>query len=117
MPFVQLTTSVSLGKEEKHDLCEEIGKLMPLIPEKNRDNTMIAILDGCYMEKGNNDLPSLNLVVRLLGAAGDGIKKNYIEQVTKLFEDKLKIRPDHIFINIVALDDWGANGALLKPRP
>jgi phenylpyruvate tautomerase PptA (4-oxalocrotonate tautomerase family) len=114
MPYLQLNTSVRLNDAEKHDLCEEIGKLMPLIPGKSRDNTMMCINDGCYIEKKDASRASLNLVVRLLGEAPDECKKSYITEATKLFEDKLGVNPENIFINIVALDDWGVNGAMLK---
>jgi phenylpyruvate tautomerase PptA (4-oxalocrotonate tautomerase family) len=114
MPYLQLNTSVRLTDAEKHGLCEEIGKLMPIIPEKTRDNTMMYINDGCYMELKDAAKPSLNLVVRILGDIGDDIKKEYIEKITKLFEDKLKTPPERMYINIVALYDWGVNNTLLK---
>jgi len=115
MPYLQLNTSVKMSDAQKHELCCEIGKLMPLIPGKTRDNTMMAIFDGCFMEKGDNGLPALNLVVRVLGGVSDDDKNTFIASVSGLFEDKLSVRQDFMYINIVALDDWGSGGALKKP--
>ena len=113
MPYLQLNTTVRLSDAEKHDLCEEIGKLMPVIPGKTRQNTMMYINDGCFMEMGAECGPSLNLVVRLLGAVSDKIKEDYIGQITKLFEQKLKVSPDRMYMNLVVLDDWGVSGSLM----
>ncbi|MCL2059905.1 MAG: phenylpyruvate tautomerase MIF-related protein [Oscillospiraceae bacterium] len=113
MPYLQLNTSVRLSDTEKHDLCEEIGKIMPAIPGKTRQNTMMYINDGCYMEMGDAANPMLNLEVRLLGNESDDIKKDYIGKITKLFEDKLKVQPSYMYINLIPYDDWGVNGSLM----
>jgi len=117
MPYVQLCTSVRLNETKKHELCDEIGKLMPLIPGKTRDNTMMSIIDGCYMEKINADNPALNFEVRVLGGVPDAHKKDFIEQITALFDRMLGVKPDFMSINIAVFDDWGSGGRFIKAPP
>ena len=114
MPYVQVNTSVRLSDAEKHSLCEDIGVIMPTIPGKTRDNTMMCINDGCYMEKSDAKNPVVNLEVRLLGDTTDKIKEEYVGRITKLFEDKLKVSPENTYINIIAYGDWGAGGSFKK---
>jgi phenylpyruvate tautomerase PptA (4-oxalocrotonate tautomerase family) len=103
-----------LDEAQKHDLCEEIGKLMPLIPGKTRENTMMNIMDGCYMEKVDASEPSLNLEVRVLGAVPEANKRDYVEKICALFEKKPGISPGRVTINFVEFDCWGTDGKLLK---
>jgi len=111
MPYLHLNTTVSISGDEKHSLCVALGELMPLIPGKTRDNTMMNIVDGCFMEKGDKGAPCLSLEVRVFGPAPDENKNDFIGQVTRLFEDKFKIAPGDMYINIVEFNDWGSNGA------
>ena len=114
MPYLQLNTSVRLGDAEKHSLCEAIGVLMPIIPGKTRDNTMMCIMDGCFMEKGAGGAPCLNLEVRLLGPAPDECKSDFTAKITSLFEDKLKVQPGDMYINLIEYNDWGSGGVFRK---
>ena len=114
MPYLQLNTSVSLSDAEKRSLCEEICKLISIIPGKSPAGTMLYINDGCFMEMGDGKGPCLNLVVRLLGAAPEENKINFIEQITALFERTLKVTPPLMYINLVELDDWGVDGKFRK---
>jgi phenylpyruvate tautomerase PptA (4-oxalocrotonate tautomerase family) len=109
MPYLELNTSVSLKPEEKHILCEDIGKLLPLIPGKTRELTMMTIADGRYMELGDTT-PSANLLLRLGGPAAKEGKATFVQEVTALFEAKLGIRPERLYINIIECSSWGANG-------
>ena len=116
MPYLQLNTTVRLDDAEKHSLCEEIGEIMPLIPGKTRDNTMMNIVDGCFIEKGANGNPCLNLEVRVLGAVGDEQKNDFIVKISEFFEKKLNIRQDFMYINIVEFFDWGSGGKFIKVK-
>ena len=114
MPYIQINTSVRLNDAEKHSLCEDIGAIMPSIPGKTRDNTMMHINDGCYMEKSDANNPVVNLEARVLGDVPDANKEEYVGRITKLLEEKLKVRPENIFINFVEYGDWGVGGTLKK---
>jgi phenylpyruvate tautomerase PptA (4-oxalocrotonate tautomerase family) len=109
MPYLEINTSVTLTTAEKHDLCEEIGKLLPLIPGKTRDLTMMNIEDARFMEL-DDDAPSLNLELRIGGPAPKEAKADFVKAVSELFKKTLGIAPKRTYINIVEHNSWGANG-------
>jgi phenylpyruvate tautomerase PptA (4-oxalocrotonate tautomerase family) len=109
MPYLEVNTSVALTDAEKHDLCEEIGKLLPLIPGKKREITMMNIADGRYIELNDKD-PCVNLELRIGGKSPFNAKRNFVREVTAMFGEKLGVEPGRTFINIVEHDSWGAFG-------
>jgi phenylpyruvate tautomerase PptA (4-oxalocrotonate tautomerase family) len=109
MPYLEINTSVTLSDAEKHDLCEEIGKCLPLIPEKTRDLTIMNINDRRFMELGDAD-PSLVVELRIGGTSPNEAKADFVREVTALFERTLGISPKRVYVNIFECDTWGANG-------
>jgi phenylpyruvate tautomerase PptA (4-oxalocrotonate tautomerase family) len=109
MPYLEVNTSVTLTDEGRHDLCEEIGKLLPLIPGKKREITMINIVDGRYIELGDKE-PCLNIELRIGGISPFTAKRNFVREVTAMVEEKLGVKPGRTFINIIECTSWGAFG-------
>ncbi|MDR1060846.1 MAG: hypothetical protein LBL83_06480 [Clostridiales bacterium] len=109
MPYLQLHTSKQLSPAEKRELCGEIGKLMPLLPGKARDNTTMCLVDGCYMELGDAE-PALNLEVRLYKPSPSESKRAFAEQISRLLEERLGVRQDRMSINIVEHASWTSGG-------
>ncbi|MDR0885472.1 MAG: hypothetical protein LBN22_03770 [Clostridiales Family XIII bacterium] len=116
MPYVQLNTSVKLSDTEKHQLCDELGELMPLLPTKSRENTMMNIVDGCYIEFGtvNQTGPALNLEVRLFGVSPEEDKNAFVGAVSALFETRLGVPINRMYINLTEYNTWGSKGQLNK---
>jgi phenylpyruvate tautomerase PptA (4-oxalocrotonate tautomerase family) len=113
MPYFQLHTSRTLSGAEKHGLCEEIGKLMPLLPGKSRDNTMMCVMDGCYMELGGAE-PALNLDVRLFKPSPAENKKAFAEKISALLGEKLGVKPERMSINIAEHSCWTSGGVYME---
>jgi phenylpyruvate tautomerase PptA (4-oxalocrotonate tautomerase family) len=109
MPYLQLHTSKPLSRAEKHELCDELGKLMPLLPGKARDNTTMCLMNGCYMELGDDE-PALNLEVRLYKPSPAESKKAFAESVSRLLEERLGVRRDRMSINISEHASWTSGG-------
>lgn len=112
MPYFHLTTNATIPAAEKHALCNEIGKLMPLLPGKSRDNTMMQLDDARFMEMGDNALLCGHLEVRLYKASPTDAKQAFVAAVSKLFEEKLAIPQDRLYINLIEYDAWASNGKI-----
>lgn len=113
MPYMEIKTSLSLSDEKKHEVCEEIGGLMSMIPGKRREITMINVVDGCYMELGSVERqkqPCLNLELRICGISPYPSKRDFVKEVTAAVGRILDIPPNRTFINIFECDSWGAFG-------
>lgn len=109
MPYLQLNTSVSLSESEKKALFDEIGELMPLIPGKSRQNTMMHFIGGQTMELGDAE-PCLYLEVRLYKPAPYENKQAFTSQICALLEKKLGVQQSRMYVNLVEMQEWGSGG-------
>lgn len=111
MPYLHLSVQNPLTAEEKHELCESIGPLMPLLPGKTRQNTMMHIEDSCTIELGDAS-PCLFLEVRMFKASPEDAKQAFVKAISDLLEKKLSVPKNRMYINLTELDSWGSNGAI-----
>ena len=111
MPYLQLNVQKELNQEEKHALCEAIGAVMPLLPGKSRENTMMHIVSGQHMEL-LTDAPCLYLEVRMFKPSPLESKQAFVQAISRLLEEKLDVQPARMYINLVEMDEWGSGGAL-----
>ncbi len=111
MPYLHLSVQNPLTAQEKHALCESIGPLMPLLPGKTRQNTMMHIEDSCFIELGD-DKPCLFLEVRMFKPSPEENKQAFVKAISELLEEKLGVPQNRMYINMIELDAWGSNGAL-----
>ena len=110
MPYVHLSVPNALTAEEKHALCEAIGPLMPLLPGKNRQNTMMHIEDSCYLEMGEDGEPCLFLEVRLFKKSPEESKEAFAKAICELLEQKLGVKQTRIYMNFIEMDAWVSGG-------
>ncbi|MDR3084968.1 MAG: hypothetical protein LBU47_01500 [Christensenellaceae bacterium] len=109
MPYLKLSVNRDLSPDEKHALCEEIGRLMPLLPGKTRENTMMDIVSGSYIEMGDAS-PALNLEVRLFHAAPKENKQNFVREISALLEKKTGVKPARMYMNLIEYESWASGG-------
>ena len=114
MPYLHLSVTNALSAEENHALCEAIGPIMPLLPTKSRENTMMHIEDGCSMELGRGGEPCLFLEVRLYKKAPEENKDAFVKAISELLEAKLGVKQARMYINLLELDAWGSNGVIRR---
>jgi phenylpyruvate tautomerase PptA (4-oxalocrotonate tautomerase family) len=113
MPYLEVNTSLKFTDAEKHELCEEIGKFISLIPGKRREITMMNIRDGCFTELGDSEHqkdPCLSLEFRILGRTRFNCKRDFVKDVTAMLGEKYGLKSNRVFINIFECESWGAFG-------
>ena len=116
MPYMEINTSLELNDEEKHQLCEDIGEFISIVPGKSREITMMNLKAGCYIEfPGLSNpcpptVPSINIEFRILGRSPFRSKKDFVREVTSMLCEKYSFEPWRVFVNIFECDSWGFRG-------
>ena len=106
MPYLHLSASPELTKDEISALREDIAALMPILPGKTRENTMIHITGGCAISKGDPSVPALFIEVRTYKESPADARKEFAAQLTATLSEKLGVPGENIYMNIIALDEW-----------
>ena len=106
MPYVHLNTSRALTDSEIASIRDAIAELMPILPGKSRENTMIHITGGCAISKGDPSIPSIFIEARTFKASPEEARNEFASQIKKKLSEKLEVPEDHIYMNIIALDEW-----------
>lgn len=111
MPFVHITTAKKLDDSTKNKLHEEIIKIMPVLPGKDKDNTLLCIDDGAGMYRGGEPNDGIFAEVRLYKKSPEDAKKEFSQKIHAIFKDVLKI-PDNscVYLNFMEFENWSSNG-------
>lgn len=110
MPYVHLSIPNSLNEAEVNELREAMASLMPILPTKTRENTMIHIEPGCHIALGNPEPPCLFLEARLYQASPWESKQQFVREISALLEQRLGVPQSRMYINLIELEHWGAGG-------
>ena len=98
MPFINAKVSVAISQEQEKQLKERLGQAIAVIPGKSEQWLMTGFQDNYHLYfRGDNSQP----------AAFDKLTG----EITKIFNDILKIQSDHIYIKYSPTSDWGWNGS------
>ena len=110
MPYLHIATTESIAA--LGELREEIAALMPILPTKNRENTMIHIVPDSFMAMGDADQPCIFVDLRLYGPSPLAAKQDFTAKLCALLHERLGIASNRMYMNVIELESWGAGGAL-----
>jgi len=111
MPYVNITTAKKLDCETKSELYEKIGALMPVLPGKNLDNTLLSISDGVAMFKGGKPGNGVFVSVQCYKKSPEENKKEFSGKFYGVLKDVLKLDGDDcVYMNFTEFENWAANG-------
>jgi len=111
MPFVRITTAKKLDASTKDKLHGEVIKIMPTLPGKDKDNTLLCIEDGVNMFMHGKPNDGIFTDVRLFKKSPEDAKKEFSKKINAIFKDVLKMTDDDCFyMNFVEFDNWSSNG-------
>jgi phenylpyruvate tautomerase PptA (4-oxalocrotonate tautomerase family) len=112
MPFIQVNVSRALQGQQKEELKAKLGEVITLIPGKTETVTMIDIADNRTIYKAGKPINGGFIEVRLYGTAEQTSKEALTEAIFATAEQLLGIQPQDLYLNIIELNSWGANGRL-----
>ncbi|MGN0469430.1 MAG: phenylpyruvate tautomerase MIF-related protein [Acutalibacteraceae bacterium] len=111
MPFINTKVNVSISPEQEEQLKSKLGKAISIIPGKSERWLMLNFEDNCRMYfRGNSDIPTAFIEVKIFGGAGDNEYDMLTSTITGIVSDVLKISPDQIYIKYEEVEYWGYNG-------
>ena len=111
MPYVQITTSKKIDGSAKNTLNQKICEIMPVLPGKDKDNTLICINDGASMFMHGKPNEGVFIAVRLFKKSPEENKKEFAQKIHAILKDVLKLPDDGcVYMNFTELENWAANG-------
>lgn len=110
MPYIHMQTSVKLSDAQVVDLRKAVYDLIPLIPGKTYDVTMIHISDNQIITLKDVDAPAMFIDLRLMGPAPFADKQNFVKEFTQRMNELTGVDEHHIYYNITEMEEWGAHG-------
>ena len=111
MPYVNITTAKKLEKGKKDELYSRIGELMPILPGKNLDNTLIAIADGVSVYKSGKPNHGVFVSVQCYKKSPEENKKEFSQKFHEVLKDILELDGEScVYMNFIEFENWAANG-------
>ena len=112
MPFINAKVSTAISQEQEKQLKERLGQAITAIPGKSEQWLMIGFQDNYHLYfRGDNSQPSAFIEVQIYGNSNPAAFDKLTGEITRIFNDILKIAPDHIYIKYSPTSDWGWNGS------
>ena len=111
MPYVSITTAKKLDGGEKSKLYSKIGELMPVLPGKNPDNTLLSVSDGVDMFMKGKPNQGVFVSVQMYKKSPEDSKKEFSQKIYETLKDVLKLEADGcVYMNFTEFENWAANG-------
>lgn len=107
MPYVHLNVSRKLTEEEIAKIRDSVAGIMPALPGKTRENSMIHIDGACALSMGDPETPCAFLEVRLYKPSPEENKKDFVGKAAAVLTETTGIPGERIYINIIELNEWG----------
>ena len=111
MPYVSITTAKKIDCATKDKLNSKIGELMPIIPGKNSDNTLLSINDGVDMFKSGKSNDGVFVSVQVYKKSPEDSKKEFSQKIYSALKEILGLDPEGcVYMNFTEFENWAANG-------
>ena len=112
MPYIATKTNVGLSGRKKQALKERFGEAIELIPGKSEDWLMLSFSDGVKMYfRGDDSADTAYVEVKIFGKSTEAAYANVTAAICELYESKLGIPSDRIYVKYEECDKWGWNGS------
>ena len=115
MPYVSITTAKKIDNPTREKLNQEICGIMTILPGKNKDNTLLCIIDGKPMYKSGVPNDGVFAEVRLYKQSPEENKKEFAQKMHAILKDTLSLPDDGcVYMNFIENETWAANGKYLS---
>ena len=111
MPYVSITTAKKIDDGTKSKLNAKIGELMPILPGKNTDNTLLCINDGVSMFMRGKPNDGVFVSVQVYKKSPEDSKKEFSQKIHEALKEILKLDSEGcVYMNFTEFENWAANG-------
>lgn len=112
MPYLKLSTNLSISNEKKPQLLTELSQLLMKETAKPERYIMVELADGKTMLFAGNTQPLAYLECKSIGLSSSQVKA-LVKSLCQLLENSLRVPPDRIYIEFsnCPAELWGWNGS------
>lgn len=110
MPFIHVTTNLSVSDGAGEMLKNQLGHAIAVIPGKNEDWLMVQLEDEARLWFAGSDAPAAMVRVDLFGGARADACDELTGRVTEILESVLDVEPQRVYVRYTETQDWGWNG-------
>ena len=111
MPYIKITTSRTITKQNESTLTEKLGQDIAIIPGKSERWLMLCYEDNMRMALGGDDLAGTAMVeVSAYGKTSRDIYDVLTEALTATVSEVLDIPQERVYIKYSEHSVWGWNG-------
>ena len=111
MPFVSITTAKKIDGGTKAELNSRIGEIMPVLPGKNLDNTLLCINDGVSMFMKGKPNDGVFVSVQVYKKSPEDAKKEFSKKIYEILKHILGLDSEScVYMNFTEFGNWAANG-------
>jgi phenylpyruvate tautomerase PptA (4-oxalocrotonate tautomerase family) len=113
MPYIAINTVQKVSREQKEKIKAELGRLITVIPTKTEAGLLIDFSDKHTMYRGGQEVPGAFIDLRLFHQSTLESKKQFTQEACDLISRELGIKKEHLYLNIIELENWGNGKDLL----
>jgi len=117
MPFISITTNVTLTTHHEVRIKTEAARLMTDIAGKPEEWLMIAIHPATLLFfQGTSDPRTAYVEIKYVGAFAAEIKEKLVKGMAKLMQDEMGVSPDRLYVHFAGSSaaDWAWSGTMLS---
>ncbi len=112
MPFINTITTKKITDSDRDIIKAELGKIIAEIPGKSEQWLMLAFKDEVKMYfRGDDSLDSAYVEVSIFGSAPSKAYDRVTAKICELYESKLGIPSDRVYVKYEESNRWGWNGS------
>jgi phenylpyruvate tautomerase PptA (4-oxalocrotonate tautomerase family) len=112
MPYIDAKTNVKITNEQKEALIKEFGKAIEKIPGKSEEWLMLSFSDDVKMYfRGDDSSDTAYVEVSIFGKASPDSCEKVTAAICELYEKKLGISADRVYVRYEESSLWGWNGS------
>ena len=111
MPFIDITTNVSVSEEQKTSLQSAMGRAITAIPGKSEGWLMVGIQPEYDLWFKGESAPAAMVEVSIFGSASSNALVTLTSHITGILTDNIGIPSDRVYVKYTSTSDWGWNGS------
>ena len=112
MPYLRLSTNITINEEAKRELAEEIADRIIILVGKKPERTMVEISDNDYMFFAMNDDPCMKIRLELFKSMDMAFKQEFVRQIVGVISQKTGIPAERIYLTISEYENWSSGGVI-----
>ena len=111
MPYIKITTSKTISKQNESALTEKLGEIISIIPGKSERWLMLCYEDNMRMALGGDDfLGTAMIEVSSFGRTEREVYDRFTAALTEALSETIDLSPERIYIKYQEHSIWGYSG-------